>query len=193
MAWRRSLWINAIRAKRYLKGAAFGRYWRLRGVTITDRVAIEGLAPSLYTAGSITIGSRALFRGTYAASRISAQPGSILKIGNRVFVNNGCVIDSSVLVEVGDRCLLGDGCQIRDSNYHEIDEGTGVKRAPIKIGRNVWLGANAMVLPGVVIGDHSVIGAFSVVTKSIPARSLASGNPALVIREITASDDYIRP
>ena len=59
---------------------------------------------------------------------------------------------------------------------------------PITVGDNVWIGANVSVLPGVSIGDNSVIGAGSVVTRSIPANVLAAGNPCRVIREITEED-----
>ena len=59
---------------------------------------------------------------------------------------------------------------------------------PIKIGNNVWIGANAVVLPGVSIGDNTVIGAGSVVTKKIPANVVAVGNPCRVLREINEQD-----
>ena len=59
---------------------------------------------------------------------------------------------------------------------------------PITVGNNVWIGAQVCVLPGVTIGDNTVIGAGSVVTKNIPANVLAAGNPCRVIREITEED-----
>lgn len=186
------LHIGTIRAKRFAKGLLIGQYWKIRGVSLADRIIVEGTTPRLYAAGAITLGSRLMFRCRHVKSQISSQPKSTLKIGDRVFINGGCIIDASLSIEVGDHCKLGDGCQIRDSNYHEIDEGAGVKQAPIKIGRNVWLGTNAMIMPGVEIGDHSVVGANSVVTKSVPPRTLVSGNPAKVIRELDASETYIR-
>lgn len=62
---------------------------------------------------------------------------------------------------------------------------------PIRIGNNVWLGGNVVVLPGVTIGDNIVIGAGSVVTKDVPANSLAVGNPCRVVREITEQDKHL--
>ena len=89
--------------------------------------------------------------------------------------------------------MIGDNVQIRDSNYHEVDEGAGVYSAPIHIGKNVWIGNDSKILPGVDIGDHSVIGAGSVVTKSVPSCVVAAGNPARIIRNITVSESYFRP
>ena len=94
-------------------------------------------------------------------------------------------------VVIGDNCLMGPNAAIytaghplhpaaRNSLY---EYGIGVT-----IGDNVWIGGGAIVLPGVHIGSGSVIGAGSVVTKDIPAMSLAAGNPCRVIREITAED-----
>jgi acetyltransferase-like isoleucine patch superfamily enzyme len=64
--------------------------------------------------------------------------------------------------------------------------------APIRIGNNVWIGRNALIFPGVDIGDHSVIGAGSIVTRSIPDRSVAVGNPARPIKRLSASDGFVR-
>lgn len=187
-----TLHTQSLRIGRYVKGVVLGLLWKARGVRLRDRVAIEGATPDVYAAGRIALGSRILFRSRHGRSRLTAQPGARLSVGDRCFVNSGVVIDASLSIEIGAHCLLGDGCQIRDSNYHEIDEGAGVKRAPVVIGRNVWIGINAILMPGVSIGDHSVVGANAVVTQSVPPRSLVAGNPARVIREITASDAFVR-
>lgn len=67
-------------------------------------------------------------------------------------------------------------------------EGYGCNK-PVSIGKNVWIASNATILPGVHIGNNSIIGACSVVTKDIPANVIAMGNPAKVVRKITADDD----
>ena len=67
-----------------------------------------------------------------------------------------------------------------------------IKTEPVLIGRNVWIGCNVVILPGAVIGDHSVIAAGSVVHGTIPPRVLAAGNPARVLREIGALDGWRR-
>ena len=63
---------------------------------------------------------------------------------------------------------------------------------PIHIGSNVWLGSGAMVMPGVTIGDHAVVGASSIVTHDVPPRCFVAGVPATVVRELKASDDWRR-
>jgi acetyltransferase-like isoleucine patch superfamily enzyme len=89
---------------------------------------------------------------------------------------------------IGDRCLIGDSVIIYDSDFHnlqpEIRRDARTSCAPVTIGDNVWIGSRAMILKGVTIGDDSVIGAMSLVNSSIPARCVAAGNPARVIREL---------
>ena len=109
-------------------------------------------------------------------------------IGSRTITSNNISIVAKELIEIGEGCQIGDQVTIYDSDFHEIapeirNESEGTP-APVVIGKNVWLGSRVMVLKGVTIGDHSVIAAGSVVAKSIPARCLAAGIPARVIRDI---------
>jgi maltose O-acetyltransferase len=67
-----------------------------------------------------------------------------------------------------------------------------VRKEPVMIERNVWIGRNCLVLPGTVIGENSVIAAGSIVTRSIPPNSVAAGNPATVIRTITCETGWVR-
>lgn len=113
--------------------------------------------------------------------------GSLIFLGENVFINYNCVLLDCNKIVIGDNCMLAPGCQLLTA-YHPLEanlRNSGRElAAPIVIGNNVWLGAGVIVLPGVTIGDGAVIGAGSIVTKSIPANSLAVGNPARVIREI---------
>ncbi|HTJ58583.1 MAG TPA: acyltransferase [Devosiaceae bacterium] len=165
---------------------------RSRGVAVKDRVVFIGKRPRITNEGSINLGSRVKFRGILKGVRLKANPNSTISIGDRTFLNDGVVITASKSISIGRHCLIGDGVAMFDTNYHEIEQGSEVITAPIKIGNNVWIGREALLMPGVEIGDHSVIGARSVVTKSIPARVVAAGIPAKPIRSITADDDYIR-
>jgi acetyltransferase-like isoleucine patch superfamily enzyme len=184
--------MSVYRARRFLKGRLITSLWRLRGVSIEDRVAVLGRAPKIAGAGRITLGSRVSFRGFGARSWFHVHEGATIAIGARSFINSGVMIDAASSVMIGERCLIGDAVVIQDSNYHEIDEGAGVKVAPVSIGDNVWIARGAIILPGVAIGDHSVIGAGSVVTRNVPARVVAAGNPARVLRDIAASDRFSR-
>lgn len=107
------------------------------------------------------------------------------------YANFGLVILDCAPVEIGEGCLFGPHVQILTAS-HPLDP---VQRAalvefakPIVIGKNVWLGAGAIVAPGITIGEGCVIGAGSVVTKDIPAFSLAVGNPCRVKRSVLDSD-----
>jgi acetyltransferase-like isoleucine patch superfamily enzyme len=165
---------------------------RAQGVDVADRVVVIGMGPSITNLGTICLGSRVRFRSFKNRVRLKANENSTISIGDRTFLNDGVVITASTSIEIGSHCLIGDGVEMFDTNYHEIEEGSDVITAPIKIGHNVWIGREVLLLPGIEIGDHSVIGARSVVTKSIPARVVAAGIPAKPIRAIAASDDYIR-
>ena len=90
-------------------------------------------------------------------------------------------------VRIGRECQIGPHCMFMDNAYHSVDpEQRNVvpPSLPITIGDNVWVGARAIILPGVTIGDHSVIGAGSVVTRDVPARTFAAGAPCRVVRSI---------
>ncbi|QPC89333.1 DapH/DapD/GlmU-related protein [Mesorhizobium sp. INR15] len=184
--------MNIYRVRRYLKGTIFTAIWRARGIGIADRVSVLGVPPHIAGKGTIKLGSLVSFRGFGSRSWFHVLGNASLSIGSRSFINSGVMIDVSAAVSIGKNCLIGDCVVIQDSNYHEIDEGSGVKTKAVVIGDNVWIGRNSIILPGVEIGDHSVVGAGSVVTKSVPPRSLIAGNPAKLIREIVASADYIR-
>ena len=117
----------------------------------------------------------------------AAVPGAKLMIGDHVGIS-GAIICCESAVTIGDHCRLGANCSIYDTDYHAInylerrhDNNDAVKRAPVVIGSDCWIGANAMILKGVSIGPRSVIGANSVVVHDIPEDSIAAGNPAKVI------------
>ena len=127
------------------------------------------------------------------------EPGAKLSIGNRVGMSS-TAIWCSQSITIGNDVSVGANCIIIDTDSHPIDwrlrslhpktpEETkrvaeAIKSAPIVIEDNVWIGANCLVLKGVTIGARSVIGAGSVVTKSIPADCIAAGNPARVIKSL---------
>ena len=117
--------------------------------------------------------------------------GYNIEIGENFFANMNCVILDGAKVTFGDNVFIAPNCGFYTAG-HPLDverRNKGLEYAyPITVGNNVWIGANVSVLPGVSIGDNSVIGTGSVVTRSIPANVLAAGNPCRVIREITEED-----
>jgi acetyltransferase-like isoleucine patch superfamily enzyme len=184
--------MNIYRVRRYIKGKIIAFAWKTRGVEIQDRISVLGVSPHIAGKGTIKLGSLVSFRGFGSRSWFHVGANATFSIGSKSFINSGVMVDACSAVSIGKNCLIGDCVVIQDSNYHEIDEGSGVKTKPVSIGNNVWIGRNSIILPGVEIGDHSVIGAGSVVTRSVPPRSLAAGNPARIIREVAAAEDYIR-
>lgn len=101
--------------------------------------------------------------------------------GNNIYFNNNCTVIVRSGLTVGDNTIISQNVVIRDSDVHSID-GI-VNCGKISIGRNVWIGTNAIILKKVTIGEGAIIGAGSVVTKDVPPHSVVAGNPARIIKE----------
>jgi maltose O-acetyltransferase len=109
--------------------------------------------------------------------------GYNISLGAGVFMNYGCMILDVVAVEIGDMTQIATGVQILTADHPRDPavRASGLEFGrPIRIGRNVWIGAGAIILPGVTIGDDALIGAGSIVTRDVPAGATAVGNPARV-------------
>ncbi|MDQ0301936.1 sugar O-acetyltransferase [Ancylobacter polymorphus] len=110
--------------------------------------------------------------------------GFNIHLGTGVFLNFDCVILDVVAVHIGDGTEIGPGTHIYTAEHPRDPE---VRRLgleygrPVSIGRNVWIGGKAIILPGITIGDDAVIGAGAVVTRDIPAGATAVGNPARIL------------
>lgn len=117
--------------------------------------------------------------------------GKHVHFGNNVYANFNftCVDDTDIFV--GDCTMFGPNVTVATAGHPilpELREQAYQFNIPVRIGRNCWLGAGVVVLPGVTIGDNSVIGAGSVVTKDVPPNVIAVGNPCRVLREIDEHD-----
>ncbi len=117
--------------------------------------------------------------------------GKNITIGNDVYINFGCVILDCGQVTIGDNTLIGPNVGIYNAN-HVLDAeervAGGLIPGQVHIGNRVWIGGNTIVLPNVTIGDDTVIGAGSIVTRDIPSGVVAAGNPCRVLRKITDKD-----
>ena len=113
--------------------------------------------------------------------------GNFIQFGHRVFINANCTFQPAGRVEIGDDVYIGSDVKFY-TTIHPTDpeERTAGKASVrhIKIGAKVWIGGGAILLPGIEIGEGTTIGAGSVVTRSIPARCVAVGNPCKVIKEL---------
>ncbi len=117
--------------------------------------------------------------------------GSHIHVGKNFFANYNCTIIDVAPVIIGENCQLAPNVAIYTAGHpvHPAARNTAYEYGiSVTIGNNVWVGGNSVILPGVHIGDNSVIGAGSVVTKDIPACCVAAGNPCRVIRKITEAD-----
>ncbi|MCX7521248.1 DapH/DapD/GlmU-related protein [Microbacterium sp. STN6] len=115
----------------------------------------------------------------------SADFGKNITLGARVFINSGCRFQDQGGIVIGDDCLIGHNAVLATLNHDLAPSRRGdMLPAPIVIGRNVWIGSNVTVLPGVTIGDNAVVAAASVVTKSVPENAVVVGSPARVVRSV---------
>ena len=115
--------------------------------------------------------------------------GKNIHVGKGVFINSGGCFQDQGGITLGDGCLIGHQVVIATLN-HDLDPARrgGMYPAPVRLGKNVWVGAHATILPGVTVGDGAVIAAGAVVTKDVPAGVVAGGVPARVLKTIpTAS------
>ena len=114
-----------------------------------------------------------------------------LHLGDNVYANFGLTCVDDTHIYIGDHTMLGLNCILVTANHPilpELREKAYQYSLPIHIGQNCWLGAGVIVVPGVTIGDNTVIGAGSVVTKDIPSNVVAVGNPCHILRPINEHD-----
>lgn len=107
-----------------------------------------------------------------------------IRIGNNVFMNDNCTISCRKSVTIGDNCILGNNVSIYDNDHDYKNDMNKYKCDSIKIGKNVWIGCNAVILRGTKIGDNCVIAAGSIVSGKIEAESLIYNKKELIIKEI---------
>lgn len=118
--------------------------------------------------------------------------GAHVHIGSRVYANFNLTLVDDGHIYIGDKTMIGPNVTIATAGHPilpSLREEALQFNVDVHIGRNVWIGAGAIILPGVTIGENSVIGAGSVVTKDIPANVVAVGNPCKVLREIGEKDE----
>jgi acetyltransferase-like isoleucine patch superfamily enzyme len=150
---------------------------RLRG-----RIRIAG-------GGHVVLGDGVILIGNVVPVEFVAHHGARIVVGDHTFINYGSSISAHELVTIGHHCLLGHYTFITDNNEHDIRRHNVLPPSkPIVIEDHVWIGTHVLILPGVHIGHHAVIGAGSVVTNNIPPSCVAVGNPARVVRSLVAPD-----
>ena len=170
---------NCISAKWW--GVKIGKGCKFNGKTHFNRLQDS----------TITIGNNCIFNSTHKSNLIGVySPCMVSTIGKgaKIEIGDGCgfsgtVIGAALHIKLGNNVRCGANTLITDSDWHTDDFRTGMDKEII-IDDNVWLGYGVKVLKGVTIGQNSLIGANSVVTKDIPANVIAAGNPCRVIKQI---------
>jgi len=118
---------------------------------------------------------------------LTVECDGVIKVGARTIFGHHCTLAARDSVLIGEDCLIAEMVSIRDHDhrFERLDLTTreqGEVVAPVKIGRNVWLGAKVTISKGITIGENAIVGANAVVTHDIPANAIAAGVPARVIR-----------
>ena len=144
---------------------------------------------------TVHVGDRSMLRAKVLFDRSNA----LLSLGDRTFVGGSTIVIAS-RVQIGDDVLIAWGCTIVDHDsharrfsgrkddatnwYHGMKDWSHVEIKPVTIGNKAWIGLNAIILKGVMIGEGSIVAAGSVVTHDVPPWVLVAGNPARVVREL---------
>jgi carbonic anhydrase/acetyltransferase-like protein (isoleucine patch superfamily) len=179
------------RIKAGLASRARNVYYRLRGVRLRGYVLLRAVEiPRNHTEIEIEAGA-SLDRGVVLLC--SGAPGKDpkIRIGTGTYINRHSILDAAERLEIGRECAIGPGCYLTDHD-HKFSQNASPLSLPLvslptRIEDRVWLGANVVVLKGVTIGEGTVVGAGSVVTKSLPPHCVAVGVPAQVIRVFDGS------
>lgn len=189
----------------------FFQYFRLRqGIERRLRVSSGRFRASRYRLSGASIGKRCLFgeRVSFVhgwktrfgndciiegftqfkcPTTVNPDRQFNIDISDNVFIGWGTVIDSNLSVAIGTNTFVAPSCFITDTNHHYENPVIpvrlqGCEYKPVSIGDDVWIGAHAVILPGITIGNGSVVGANSTVTKDIPPGVVVAGSPARVIK-----------
>lgn len=164
--------------------------WYLRKCSRVGKFVSVNGKPLIVNKGELHLGDEVRVWSNINRAKLFVDKGASLKVGTNSRVN-GVHISASNRVEIGDNVRLAPYTIIIDNDFHKVDDhfSDGGVRKPIIIEDDVWITMNCMVMKGVRIGRGAVIAAGAVVTKDVPAYSVAGGVPAKVIRRIAPPQD----
>lgn len=168
--WRRAAVRQALKAR-----------WSLRKVDVVGKRALV-LGDPTVDGSDIQVGDDFKVWSGHRKTLISGW--GTIRFGDRCFVNVGSTIIAVEQIIVGDDVAFANEVYVMDSDSHGV-EGRPHRQAPVRIGDGCWIGARAMILPGVTLGRRVLVAAGAVVTRDVPDDCLVAGNPARVVRQLT--------
>ncbi|WP_410654648.1 sugar O-acetyltransferase [Amycolatopsis sp. lyj-112] len=164
---------------------------------VADRRRAQGLVDRFNVTGAEETDERGtilrellgkLGEDSWIMPRFQCDYGYLIEIGDNSFLNYDAILLDCAPIKIGSDCSIGPRCQLLTALHpmedHELRRQRWESAAPITIGNNVWFGGGVIVCAGVTVGDDTVVGAGSVVTRDLPSKVFAAGNPARVIREL---------
>ncbi len=133
-----------------------------------------------------SVGKGTTFRRDF---RIYLEKGAVIRIGKNCFFNHGCSINALKQVDIGNGCLFGENVKIYDHNHRFSQKDVPIKEqgfttGRVTIGDSCWIGSNVVILKGVHVGEHCVIGAGAVIDRDIPAGTLVTSDRSLITQAL---------
>lgn len=189
----RRTWLDMVKRSRYAWGYIKAPLaLRLRVDSVGRRPLSIGRLPVISNRGRMIFGDRIRLRAHVARSSFSTGPAGLLEVGSDVFINQGVHIHSENRVFIGSRVDIGDGVRIYDTNFHAVAPGASIRTQGVTIGDDVWIGVNAIILPGASIERGAVIGAGCVVSFPVTRGQVLVPPSPVVKKTIVIPDDYRR-
>lgn len=171
-------------------------YLHYKGVKWKGEIpVIDMLRPPRFClngSGKIVLGSGVKIFTDLGRTLFQIADGATITIGDRAVLNGVHWVHCKNQITIGPDALIGAGVRIIDSKAHPVHPGDNQEPQSVWLGRNCLIGMGSSILPGVRIGEHSMVGADSVVTKDVPLKTVVAGNPARTIRTFECPPDWIR-
>jgi acetyltransferase-like isoleucine patch superfamily enzyme len=188
-----------VRKIKTLYGLIKTKYFCLNHIDIKGKINVSGIPILVFDFnGKIVFGNNVSLKSNkksyhihmHSPTKLMAdRKDAIIIIGDNTRINGAC-IHAYNRIEIGKNCLIAANTQIFDGSGHDLSMDNPENRIntignskPIKIGDNVWIGINCIIMPGVKIGNDSIVAAGSIVVKDVPARCIVGGNPAKIIKD----------
>ena len=157
----------------------------LRGMRITGELNAAHHTPDETRTIISELTGQELDLSTWIVPPFRTDFGQFIRLGKKVFINSGCMFMDRGGITLDDDVFIGPNVSLITENHAEEPHlRHNVYTKPIHIKQNAWIGAGAIVLPGVTVGKNSIVAAGAIVTKDIPDNTIVGGNPAKIIREI---------